>query len=105
FAPREHRRIGRSGIFGFEWRTLLGVILGHLAQVGVWQVGHQVVHWRVMPSTIAKGDELVVEIACRFRGDPGKRATRSALPALAVARHAALNARLDGVDALERRDR
>src|SRR4029450_11028733 len=83
----------------------LGEILGHPPQVRGGQVGHQIVHRWILPGAVTKSDELVIEIARGFRGDPWESVALSALAVLAVARHAALSARVDGVDALERWNR
>ena len=92
-----------GGVARRERRPLLGVVLGHLAQVGVGQVRDEVIHRRVPARAVAEGDELVVQVAGRLAGDAREVAVVRALAALPVAGDAALDARLHRIDLAERR--
>ncbi|MEI9982657.1 MAG: hypothetical protein WDN69_05275 [Aliidongia sp.] len=62
-------------------------------QIGVGQIFEQVVHRRIFPTPVAKGDELIIEISGRLSGEPREIVVIRALALRTVARTAGQHTR------------
>jgi hypothetical protein len=74
-----------------------GEMLGHPHQVGVRQVGQQVVHGDVLAAAVAEGHHLVVQVAGRLAGQAREVDVLDAAPLRAVAAGAGLHPCFHGV--------
>ena len=99
--PRARSPHPRASAPSLRRRALLCEVLGDLPQIRVGQIGDEVIHRRVLALAVAKRDQLVVEIGGGLARDAREVSVAGALPALAVARDAALDARLHRIDRLE----
>ncbi|MNT60571.1 hypothetical protein D3C72_1981590 [compost metagenome] len=71
-SPRQGRRAGAAGLGRRRGRVLCRKILGNFAQVIVRQVFNHIVHQRILAPSLAKVQQLVVQVAGRLAGDAGK---------------------------------
>ena len=70
FAARQHRGGQRGGLGRGVGQIQLRKILGHLPQVTVGQRFHQARHQAVVTPTLAKVEQLVVQVAGGLAGQP-----------------------------------
>jgi hypothetical protein len=76
-------------------------MLGNFSQVCVRQVGDQIVHGRIRPSTVPKRNQLVVKVGRGLARDARKVAVAGTLAALPIAGDAPLNTSFQGIQDLE----